>query len=66
MKPVQRTSATIVAPWELDEEIKRYNKQGWQVITAWYTDRSKLEICLNAIYAANTNPQDPEKIRIHL
>jgi hypothetical protein len=50
MKPIQRTSASIVTPGEVRSEISRYNSLGWIVISAWWTDEKMKEICLNAIY----------------
>jgi len=50
MKPIQRTSASIVDPGHVHAEIKRYNSLGWIVTSAWWTDERMKYVCLNAIY----------------
>lgn len=50
MKPIQRTSSSIVDPGHVQTEIRRYNLNGWIVTSAWWVDDRMTQVCLNAIY----------------
>lgn len=65
MKPIQRTTASIVNPGEVHTEIRRLNSLGWIATAAWWTDESMKEICLNAIYrGGRIYPEMQQPVRI--